>query len=233
MTVLPVNIADRIDSVRRTLPTGVRLIAVSKKMPSEAIRLAYGAGLRDFGESQVQEAIAKQAQLGDLTDITWHLIGHLQGNKARKAVNHFQWIHSVDSLKLAERLERYAAEAQCQPRCCLQVKLRDDPSKTGFDVADLWSVLPQLNALHHLTICGLMVIPPFGLPAADNQGIFEQARALADQINGHGFEGIQIKELSMGMSGDYATAISAGATMVRLGTILFGKRESISPADRA
>lgn len=226
------NIADRINAVRRTLPEAVRLIAVSKKMPSQAIRLAYGAGVRDFGESQVQEAIAKQAQLEDLTDITWHLIGHLQGNKARKAVNHFQWIHSVDSLKLAERLDHYAAEAECQPQCCLQVKLMPDPNKSGFSVAELWEALPHLSPLRHLKICGLMVIPPFGLSAPMSQSVFEQARALTDQINDRAFANIKLTELSMGMSGDYALAIAAGATMVRLGTILFGNREPVTPSDR-
>lgn len=234
MTVLPVAvIADRIRDVQRLLPPGVRLIAVSKKMPCDAVRVAYGAGVRDFGESRVQEAIAKQAQLKDLTDITWHFIGRLQANKARKALDHFQWIHSVDSLKLAERLDRQAAEAGCQPQCCLQVKLMPDPNKSGFAVADLWAALPHLSQLHHINICGLMTIPPFGLTAEASQVVFEQANALAAQINERDFEGIQLTELSMGMSGDYSLAIAAGATMVRLGTILFGDREAMPLSDRS
>ncbi len=232
MTVLPVaTITDRIRDIQRALPDGVRLIAVSKKMPSDLIRVAYGAGIRDFGESRVQEAIAKQAQLADLPDITWHFIGRLQANKARKAVNHFQWIHSVDSLKLAERLDRHATESGCLTQCCLQIKLMPDPNKSGFSVGDLWAALPQLGQLHHINICGLMAIPPFGLAVAASQAVFEQASILAAQINNHGVEGIKVTELSMGMSGDYSLAIAAGATMVRLGTILFGDREIISTSD--
>jgi hypothetical protein len=230
MTVLPVTTADRIHTIRRTLPDGVHLVAVSKKMPSTAVRAAYEAGVRDFGESRIQEAIAKQAELEDLTDITWHFIGHLQTNKVRKALAHFQWIHSVDSLKLAQRLDHYGAELDKPPNCCLQVKLRADPSKSGFSETALWDALPELSQLHHLNICGLMVIPPFGLTVAESQKVFDQAHTLVTQIN-DGITGIQLTELSMGMSSDYSLAIAAGSTLVRLGTILFGDREGQRSAD--
>ncbi|PSN18772.1 YggS family pyridoxal phosphate-dependent enzyme [filamentous cyanobacterium CCP5] len=216
--------AARLHQVCQQIPDTVRLIAVTKKFPAEVVRAAYGAGVRDFGESQVQEAEAKQAELTDLPDMTWHLIGHLQSNKARRAVELFDWIHSVDSLKLAKRLNHLAAEAGRSPQCCLQVKMVSDPPKYGFDQDQLWSALPTLDQLDQLSISGLMTIPPMGLSPQATRDVFDQARSLADKINAAGFERLQIQELSMGMSGDYPIAIAAGATMVRLGTALFGDR---------
>jgi len=217
-------IADRLTALAPDLPPSVRLIGVSKKHPAAAVRAAYQAGLRDFGESMVQEAIAKQAELTDLDDITWHLIGHLQSNKVRKAVEHFDWIHSVDSLKIATRLDKIAAEMARSPACCLQVKMVPDPAKFGFALEELWSALPQLNQLEHLKIVGLMTIPPLESSMAEARDIFERAKMLADQINQQGFDRLRLSELSMGMSGDYPVAIAAGSTMIRLGTTLFGDR---------
>lgn len=232
MTVSPVTtLADRIHTIRQTVPNQVRLVAVSKKMPSTAVRAAYGAGIRDFGESRIQEAIAKQTELQDLADITWHFIGHLQTNKVRKALEHFQWIHSVDSLKLAQRLDRNGAELEKPPCCCLQVKLREDPSKSGFSEPELWDALPQLSQLHHLNICGLMVIPPFGLTITESEMIFAEAKDLINQVNNRSINGLKLTELSMGMSRDYSLAIAAGSTLVRLGTILFGDRGDLRPTD--
>jgi len=217
-------IADRIATVTAELPPSVRLIGVSKKQPVSAIQTAYQAGLRDFGESMVQEAIAKQTELADLDDITWHLIGHLQSNKARKALEHFDWIHAVDSLKIANRLDKIAGEISRSPYCCLQVKMVPDPAKFGFTLEELWSALPQLNQLTHLKIVGLMTIPPLASSMAEVEAIFQRAKLLADQINQQGFDRVHISELSMGMSGDYPVAIAAGATLIRLGTTLFGDR---------
>ncbi|MFE4108339.1 YggS family pyridoxal phosphate-dependent enzyme [Almyronema epifaneia] len=218
------NIADRIRQVKKELPASVRLIAVTKKFPAAVVRMAYEAGIRDFGESQVQEAEQKQAELADLADITWHLIGHLQSNKARKAIAQFQWIHSIDSLKLAQRLDQIAAELGRSPQCCLQVKLAPDPAKYGFTLPELMQALSALNQLRHLQMVGLMTIPPYGLPAAETQAIFDQLRQLQADINQQKHSQLQIKQLSMGMSGDYPLAIAAGATMIRLGTQLFGSR---------
>ncbi|MEM1308215.1 MAG: YggS family pyridoxal phosphate-dependent enzyme [Cyanobacteria bacterium P01_D01_bin.71] len=218
------TIADRITAITAQLPPQVRLIAVSKKQPSSAIREAYRANLRDFGESMVQEAIAKQEELADLDDITWHLIGHLQSNKVRKAVEHFDWIHSIDSLKIALRINRLAEEVGRLPYCCIQVKLVPDAAKFGFTVPELWSALPQLNQLQHLKIVGLMTIPPLESSIADVEVIFQRAKMLAKQINEQGFDQLNLSELSMGMSRDYPGAIAAGSTMIRLGTTLFGDR---------
>lgn len=218
------RVARQIAAVRQTLPPEVTLVAVTKQLPSELLRIAYAAGLRDFGESRVQEAIAKQAALGDLSDITWHLIGQLQANKARKALEHFQWIHSVDSLKLALRLDQLAAELGVRPRCCLQVKMVPDPPKTGFELDTLAAALPQLSQLSHLDLVGLMTIPPQGTDPEATRAIFEAARDLAAQLSQPGKYQLPITTLSMGMSGDYPAAIAAGSTLVRLGTILFGAR---------
>lgn len=218
------DLAAQLHAIQQQIPDSVRLIAVTKRFSAEVIRAAYGAGIRDFGESQVQEAEAKQEALSDLPDITWHLIGHLQSNKARRAVELFDWIHSLDSLKLAKRLDTLAASVDRIPRCCLQVKMVNDPPKYGFDVDPLWSALPELDQLEHLAITGLMTIPPLGLPPETTRNLFSQAQQLADKINAAGFSRIRIEDLSMGMSGDYELAIAAGATMIRLGTALFGNR---------
>ncbi|WOD41752.1 YggS family pyridoxal phosphate-dependent enzyme [Nodosilinea sp. E11] len=224
MTAAPSALPEQFDAIRQGIPPTVTLIAVTKFLPVETIRAAYERGVRHFGESRVQEAIAKQTELSDLPDITWHLIGHLQTNKARKAVEHFDWIHSVDSLKLAERLDQAAMEVEKVPQCCLQVKLVPDPPKYGLDATALTPLLPQFDQLAHLNIRGLMTIPPQGAEPAVVREAFTGAKALATTINQSGFHRLHIDQLSLGMSGDYGEAIACGSTMVRLGTALFGPR---------
>lgn len=218
------NIAERITQICQQLPASVRPIAVSKQVSVDAMRSAYTAGIRDFGESRVQEAQAKQSQLQDLPDITWHLIGHLQTNKAKKALEIFQWIHSIDSLKLAQQLDSLAGSLFKQPQVCLQVKLLPDPNKHGWTVTELLQDLPALDECKNIQIRGLMAIPPLGLDDAEILTLFQRTRELAEQIKEQNWSQIQIQQLSMGMSGDYHLAVRAGATMVRLGTILFGER---------
>lgn len=218
------TIASRINSIRQHLPESVRLIAVTKQVPTDAIREAYDAGIRDFGESKVQETAEKQSQLRDLPDINWHLIGHLQANKAAPALEYFQWIHSVDSLKLATRLSRLAEEMSCSPHVCLQVKMLPDPDKYGWIVPELLADLPELNKCQHIKIQGLMTIPPLGLDDSQILELFNSTRELADKIQEQNLPHIKMQQLSMGMSGDYHLAIQAGATMVRVGQTLFGSR---------
>ncbi len=218
------SITQQITQIRPTLPPEVRLIAVTKTIPVEAIRVAYQAGIRDFGENRVQEAREKQTQLQDLTDVRWHLIGHLQSNKAVKAVEQFDWIHSVDSLKLAHRLDRLAQEKQRSPQVCLQVKILPDPDKFGWSETELIQDLPQLDQLQHIKIKGLMTILPQGLNPGEAKLAFERTRQLSEQIRQQNWSRIQMQELSMGMSGDYSLAVEAGATMIRLGQIIFGAR---------
>ncbi|MEM0980901.1 MAG: YggS family pyridoxal phosphate-dependent enzyme [Cyanobacteria bacterium P01_H01_bin.58] len=228
MTVSPSleQVQDRIATVQSSLPPQVRLIGVTKKQPSSVMRTAYQAGIRNFGESRVQEALTKQTELADRPDIIWHLIGHLQTNKARKALLHFDWIHSVDSLKLAHRLNELAQELGRQPYCCLQVKIVPDADKYGFTLEELQAALPTLNQMGHLQIKGLMTIPPLGSSTTEVEHIFQQAHDLAAKINSQSLNRLQISELSMGMSGDYSLAIAAGSTMIRLGTTLFGDRST-------
>jgi PLP dependent protein len=210
--------------IRQTLPPDVRLIAVSKQVSVAAMRVAYRAGIRDFGENRIQEAETKQAQLSDLSDITWHFIGHLQANKAQKALDLFDWIHTVDDLRLAQRLNRLAAGRFSAPKVCLQVRLLTDPNKYGWSVPDLWNDLPQLDQCHHLDIRGIMTIAPFGLGNAELADLFQATHDLAAAIAQKPWARLGMTELSMGMSGDYALAIAAGATMIRLGRVLFGDR---------
>ncbi|MGK7901520.1 MAG: YggS family pyridoxal phosphate-dependent enzyme [Hormoscilla sp.] len=217
------TIAQRIANIRSQLPTSVRLIAVTKQVPAEAMRAAYASGLRDFGESRIQEAATKQAQLQDLPDITWHLIGHLQSNKAQKALEQFHWIHSLDSLKLAERLDRLAEGRSQKPQVLLQVKIFRDRNKSGWTIPEVMADLQQLDGCKNLKIQGLMSIPPLGLETGEIAKIFEQTAQLADKIREQNWSHIEMRHLSMGMSNDYQLAVRAGATMVRLGRILFAE----------
>jgi PLP dependent protein len=218
------SIAQNIETIRRDLPASVRLMAVSKQVPATLMREAYAVGIRDFGESRIQEAQTKQQELADLPDICWHLIGHLQSNKVRKAIEIFDWIHSVDSLKLAQQIDRVSGELNINPNLCLQVKILPDPDKYGWTISELLADLPQISACQQLKIRGLMAIPPLGLTIAQTQDFFDRARALSDRVNQQPGVTFQLLELSMGMSGDYQLAVSAGATIVRLGSILFGDR---------
>jgi PLP dependent protein len=220
------SVAERIALLRQTIPPQVRIIAVTKTVPTPLMREAYEAGLRDFGESRVQEALQKQEELADLQDIVWHFIGHLQRNKAKQALQQFQWLHSVDNLALAQRLNFLAAELNKFPQICLQVKLRDDPSKFGWSSEALFQDLDALQQCHHLDIKGLMTILPFGLAPADALTVFQETAVIAQAIRQHPTTYLPLSELSMGMSGDYPLAIQAGATLIRLGQILFGDRNS-------
>lgn len=216
-------ITERLAKIRQQLPAGVRLIAVTKQVSVDAMLEAYEAGVRDFGESRVQEAEAKLAQLGDLPDLNWHLIGHLQANKAKKALEHFQWIHSCDSLKLVQRLDRIATELSVKPNVFLQVKIVPDPDKYGWSVPDLLADLPELDQCETLQIRGLMTILPL-ISRQERLAVFESTRDLAAKLNQQNWSKLQFQELSMGMSADYELAVQAGATMVRLGRSLFGER---------
>ncbi len=223
------TIAKNLAAIRATIPDPVRLLAVSKTFPAAAIRAAYGEGVRDFGESRIQEAIAKQAELTDLTDIQWHFIGHLQSNKAKKALTHFDWIHTCDHLALAQRLDRLAAELGQCPKILLQVKVRPDPDKYGWPLETLWPDLPALTQCHHLNIQGLMTILPLGLTSAETRQAFQETQAAATQIQTQFSPPLTMTELSMGMSGDYPLAVAAGATIIRVGRGIFGDRPPLAP----
>ncbi|XFA72972.1 YggS family pyridoxal phosphate-dependent enzyme [Thermosynechococcaceae cyanobacterium Okahandja] len=219
------DIRDRVHRLKASLPPTTRLIAVSKYVPVAAMRAAYEAGIRDFGESRVQEAQQKRQELADLEDISWHLIGHLQTNKVRQALSLFDWIHTVDRLKLAERIDTLLGETgQASPRCLLQVKLRPDPQKYGWERSHLEMALPQLDQLAHLRCHGLMTILPLGLPPPEQLRVFQELRQWGDTLSTKAWQHLQWQEYSMGMTQDYALAVQAGATMVRIGTAIFGHR---------
>jgi PLP dependent protein len=214
-------VTQRIAEIRQGLPTNVRLIAVTKGVSVELMRSAYEAGVRDFGESRVPEAIDKQAALADLPDICWHMIGHLQTNKARKALQIFDWIQAVDSLKLLQHLERIAKELQVRPAICLQVKIWPDPQKYGWSVEELLVDLESIDQCQQLQIQGLMAIAPMGLTPEESQAFFLELRQLQDQISQTDWQHMAFTELSMGMSNDYPSAVSSGATMIRVGSKIF------------
>lgn len=215
---IPGTLASRLETLRRQLPPPARLLAVSKGQPVGAIREAVQAGQRSFAESRLQEAIAKQEQLADLAPLDWHFIGRLQANKARGVLRHFGTIHSVDSLELAERLQRIAAEEQRTPGILFQVKLLPDPAKTGLSPEALRRAWPRLAELAPLRLLGLMTIAPLGLQREQRLQLFQRCRDLATELG--------LPELSMGMSGDWHEAVEAGSTWVRLGTSLFGDRSA-------
>ena len=219
-------ISQKIDSIRQQIPQNVRLIAITKQVSVEAMREAYATGIRDFGENRLQEALLKQEQLQDLQDINWHFIGHIQKNKAKKIIENFTWIHSVDSLALAQRLNRLAEELNQTPKVFLQVKILPDPNKYGWEVTSLLQDLPQLNEYRHLDFQGLMTILPLGLSSTEVLEAFQETRQLSTTIKQKGYANLTMNELSMGMSGDYMQAIEAGTTMIRLGRIIFGERNN-------
>lgn len=226
------TVSEQIHDVRRRLeaaahrvhrPSAPRLIAVSKTVPSEAVREAALAGQVDFGENRVQEGLDKIAATTDLA-LTWHLIGHLQTNKARKAAAAFHWIHSVDSLALLQKLDAGARDAGTRPQILLQVDLAGEATKFGIP-ADALSELAQAAVqATAVQLRGLMIIPPAVDDPEDARPWFAGLRAVRDALVADGVPASSLTELSMGMSHDFEVAIAEGATMVRVGTAIFGGR---------
>jgi len=161
------TISEKINCIKREIPEDVKLIAITKQVDVKLMQEAYDAGVKDFGENRLQEALDKQQQLKKLTQISWHFIGHIQKNKARKIIEHFVWIHSVDSLALAKRLNRIAGELNKIPKVFLQTKILPDPNKYGWQVESLWQDLEELNRLNQLEIQGLMTILPLGISESE------------------------------------------------------------------
>jgi pyridoxal phosphate enzyme (YggS family) len=207
-------------------PREVTLVAVSKTHPASLVREAVAAGLRDFGENRVQEADEKIEELKrDAPQVRWHLIGHLQANKARRAVRLFDLIHSVDSRALAERLERICVEEGRERLDVLvQVDLAGEESKSGAREDELPAVFEALRACERVRCRGLMLLPPFFEDAERARPYFRRLRSLRDELRGRGAFGDSAGELSMGMSHDFETAVEEGSTLVRVGTAIFGAR---------
>lgn len=222
--------ADRLLLVRENIAAAARragrsaedveLIAISKTHPPEAIREVAEAGQVEFGESRVQEARAKVALLPG--KLRWHFIGHLQKNKIRAALPLFEWFHGVDSLETARQFQRIAEEDGLRPRVLLEVNVAGEATKFGFSPETLRAQAEELAAMTRLEVTGLMCMAPFDPEPEHSRPFFRELRQLRDRIQTD--VGVGLPMLSMGMSGDYAVAVEEGATMVRVGTALFGTR---------
>jgi hypothetical protein len=202
-------------------PDGVRLLAASKRQPVEAILDAARAGQRDFGENIVPEGIAKMAAAGR-TDLVWHFIGHLQANKTRAVAEHFDWVHTLDRLKIAERLSRQRPAEAPPLNVCIQVNIDAETSKSGIPQSELPELARAIAALPRLTLRGLMCLPAMRQSFEAQRKPFARLRELKDALYA---EGLKLDTLSMGMSDDFVAAIHEGATIVRLGTAIFGPRK--------
>jgi pyridoxal phosphate enzyme (YggS family) len=208
-------------------PSDIALMAVTKTHPPDRIREAYEAGLRLFGENRVQEFSAKADALADLVGAEWHMIGHLQTNKAAKAAELFSAIDSVDSVKLAEKLDAAARALNKQLQVLIEVNVGGEAAKTGVapDSADLEDLLKAAPRLEALNFRGLMTVPPFTEDPEGARPYFRRLRILRNQIAARNLPAITLEILSMGMSHDFAVAIEEGSTCIRIGTAIFGDRE--------
>jgi pyridoxal phosphate enzyme (YggS family) len=225
------RVRERIDAAARRAgrhPDEIRLMAVSKTFPAASIREAYDAGLRLFGENRVQEFAGKIDALRDLHDAEWHLIGHLQTNKGAKAVELFGAIDTVDSLRLAQKLNAAVQQFRKKLKVLIEINVGGEAAKSGVppesrELEDLLVAAPKLG---HLEFCGLMTVPPFTDDPAEAHSYFRTLRELRDQIAGRRLPAVDMHALSMGMSHDFEVAIEEGSTCVRVGTAIFGERPS-------
>ena len=204
-------------------PSSVRLVAVSKTFPIDSVRAAVAAGQTAFGENRVQEALEKMALSSD-KPIEWHLIGHLQSNKARKAGASFACIHSIDSVDLLRRVDDAAAAAFRQLDVLVQVDLGGEPTKHGALPGELEPIFDAGRACRSARLAGLMVLPPFLPDPEDVRPYFGRLRAIREELAGRGYPPSMLRELSMGMSHDFEVAVEEGATIVRVGSAIFGAR---------
>lgn len=201
-------------------PREILLVAVSKAHPATSIREAHAAGQQHFGESYVQEALDKMARLGDI-DLVWHFVGPIQSNKTKPIAERFQWVHSIDRLKIAERLSSQRTQARGPLDVCMQVNVSGEPSKSGCALVEAAALAHAIAKLPRLRLRGLMAVPEPTTDACLRRRRFEALHELLGELNR---DGLEMDTLSMGMSDDFEQAISAGATMVRIGTTIFGAR---------
>ena len=229
------SIADRLTAIRQRLdaaarsagrdPASVRLVAVSKTFPVDAIRDAWQAGQREFGENRVQEALQKISASADL-EIRWHLLGHLQTNKVRRAATAFATIQSVDSVELVEKLDRAAAEAGASPELLIQVDLAGEATKFGAPPDEARRILDVAARCTAARVTGLMTLPPVPDIPEDARPWFRRLRELRERWLAEGIAPRMLRELSMGMSQDFEVGVQEGATIVRVGTAIFGSRHA-------
>lgn len=216
------NIVEACKAVNRD-PGEVTLISVSKTKPVSMLQEAYDAGSRDFGENKVQEIMDKYPQLP--SDIRWHMIGHLQRNKVKYIVDKVALIHSVDSLRLAETIENEAAKHGVTVPILIEVNVAQEESKFGLKTDEVLPLVESIAKLPHINIKGLMTIAPYVEDPEENRMIFRQLKKLSVDIAAKNINNVNMSVLSMGMTGDYQVAVQEGATMVRVGTGIFGERD--------
>jgi pyridoxal phosphate enzyme (YggS family) len=219
------NVKDRINKTALKCgrdPESIHLVAVSKTIPANRVRDAIMAGVTTLGENYVQEARNKFNVLGTFP-VSWHFIGHLQSNKAKYAVRLFDLIHSVDSLKLARELNKQAKKVNKIQDVLIQINISKEPSKSGSDIENAANLIKDIVLFENLTVKGFMTMPPFFNNPEKARPYFTALRNLRDQIQ-KDFPGVDLNELSMGMTGDFEVAIEEGATFVRIGTAIFGER---------
>jgi pyridoxal phosphate enzyme (YggS family) len=234
LPISDLNLKTRLDRVEERIQAAVKragrdrsqitLVAVTKKFSAARIREGYQCGLRDFGENYVQEFAAKRPELQDLSDARFHLIGHLQSNKVNQAIQIFDLIETVDAVKLLDRLDRALEGAGRRMNVLLEVKLSDEPSKTGTGPEQLPALLEAAARSNHVEVTGLMTVPPWSEDAESSRSYFRTLSRLASQYS--------LPQLSMGMSNDFEVAIEEGATIVRVGTALFGARPKPAGTDQ-
>ena len=218
------SIASHITSLRNTIPEGVTLVCVSKFHPTEAIMEAYNCGERDFGESRVQELLPKYNALPK--DIRWHFIGHLQTNKVKQIVPFVHMIHSVDSLRLLETINREAEKLQRQVKVLLEVHIAKEATKSGFTPEEFLSLNTKLSTLNHIDVCGVMGMATNTDDEDEWRRCFREIKHLGEQLLNHSeLLNNSAPQISMGMSDDYLVAIEEGSTMVRIGSTIFGNRD--------
>jgi hypothetical protein len=222
-------VRDQIESAARRAgrnPGEIELMAVTKTVPVERVRGAYNAGIRLFGENRVQEFEQKISALRDLSDVRWHMIGHLQTNKATSAAELFNAVESVDSLRVAEKLNTAAAQMEKKLPVLIEINIGHEKAKNGVaaDSEELEELLKSAPSLPHLEFGGLMTVPPYSEDPEQSRPFFRKMRGFAGSIQRRGLPGISMNVLSMGMSQDFEIAIEEGATLVRIGTALFGER---------
>ena len=204
-------------------PEDVTLIAVSKTKPVSMLQEIYDLGIRQFGENKVQELTDKYEKLPK--DISWHMIGHLQTNKVKYIVDKAELIHSVDSVKLAQVIEKEAEKKNCIASILIEVNVAGEESKFGLKVDEVIPFIEKIASFKHIRVCGLMTIAPFVENPEDNRPIFENLHKLSVDIKNKNIDNVNVSILSMGMTNDYEVAIEEGATMVRVGTGIFGARD--------
>lgn len=200
----------------------VTLISVSKTKPVEMLREAYEAGSRDFGENRVQEIMEKYGQMPE--DVRWHMIGHLQKNKVRQVIDKAVLIHSVDTVELAEQIEKDAGKRDLTVDILLEVNVAEEESKFGFRTEEVEAAVMKIKEFPHVHIKGLMTIAPFVSNSEDNREVFKKLYQLYVDIRSKNIDNVNMSVLSMGMTGDYEVAVEEGATMIRVGTGIFGAR---------